>query len=181
MLESVAGRLAVAAVLGVVLLALASGYGTLSPDPDVGAYPSGTQLLASYESHLGEHVQVTGRVVDTDPLVIAPVEEYAGSDTEPPEFTVTGVSTVVTVGARLQVYGVARPDRTIAAENVLVVPLRNLRYMYLVSMLSGLWVLARVIRGWRFDRRTASFEQRDQPLGLPVRGDDGPYSDSGGE
>lgn len=63
------------------------------------------------------------------------------------------------VGDELWVYGVVESTRdtgtgteaTVRALNAFVVPRSGLQYAYVVSALAGLWVLYRLVRGWRLD------------------------------
>jgi len=167
MLDSGGGRVLGVALLVAVLFGLAVWYGTLLPAPEQGAYPSGSDLAADYDARLGQQVQLTGTVVGTDPVVIAVgydrvVDGQARAGTV--RFTVTGVGRPVAAGQNLQVYGTARPDRTIAARNVVTVPSERIVYMYAVSAVAGLWVLARILRRWRLDPSTGALVRRERPV-----------------
>lgn len=167
MLHSWVGRVAAVCGLLAVLFALMVGLGAPAPDPAVGDYPNGDALAQDYDRYVGEYVQVTGTVVDTDPVEIDLGYEYA-ADGERHSGTLTvavrSVDTAVTEGQSLQVYGTLGPDRTITAENSVSVPATNYIAMYLVSALAGLWTLARVVCGWRLDRQTGALCRRDDPL-----------------
>jgi len=167
MLHSWTGRTAGVAVLLAVLFALVVGFGSLGPAPELGAYPDGEALAQAYDAHVGDDIQVTGTVVRTDPVAVAvEYDYYADGDrhTGVLELTVTAVSTAVTEGESLQVYGTLRPDRTVVAANTVAVPAANFASMYVVSALAGLWTLARLVCGWRIDWRRGALCRRDDPL-----------------
>lgn len=169
MFESRQGRFSVLVVLLALLLGLMVGFGTITPDPMLGSYPDHNQLATKYDSYLGDPVQVTGTVVQTDPVIIQndySVWNGGHYQTGTVELTITDLSRSVTTGQTLQVYGTARPDQTIRAVNSVVVPATNYLYMYGVSALAGLWVLARLIRGWTIDPTTFAVRRRTAPLSV---------------
>lgn len=169
MLASRSGRAVVVILLLAVMFGLMVGYGTLTPAPSLGAYPSEDDLAANYDGHIGQPVQVLGTVVETDPVVIATQydyyaagEAYGGTLT----LTVTDVTATVSQGQVVQVYGVARPDHTVTARTVVTVPVANFVYMYGISMLAGLWVLVRLARDWRLDWQRGALTRREDPPAL---------------
>ncbi len=143
-----------------VLLGLLSGSlvaaGTLAPDPTANHYPDEQDLGREYAAYQGEKVELDGTVVETDPVVIE--ADYAPDRTV--ALTIRSVDEPVAVGQRLGVFGIARPDHTIEARETVVVSRWETYYAWVVSLLAGLWVLARFVHGWRFDRSTVSFEPR---------------------
>lgn len=168
MLESRAGRLVALCLLLGVLAVLAVWFGIPSPpDPQLGQTPTEDQLASAPDASVGQHVQVTGTVVRTDPAVVTTEYEYWSGDryrTGQLEVTITGLTTTVTPGHTLQVYGVVQPDGTIDATTSVVVPPANRQYMYGISALAGLWVLARLVRDWTVDWDTLAVEQRSEQL-----------------
>lgn len=63
-------------VAGIIVLVVCLGglliwFGSLAPNPAVGAYPGGHELGTNYDAYLDESVVVGGIVVETDPLTIA--------------------------------------------------------------------------------------------------------------
>lgn len=169
MLDSRASRLAALAVLLGALAALAVRYGSLAPAPRLGYYPTADHVAAGYDSYVGERVHVTGTVVAVDPVVIA--AEYAawvdgGYRTGTIRLTITGLSQSVAPGETLQVFGTARPDRTVRATNAVAVPAANFLYTYAVSALAGLWVFARLIRGWTVAWGELAVRRRPAPISL---------------
>jgi hypothetical protein len=139
-----------AVVLGLlaVLFGLGVWYGSLSPVPDLGAYPEQADLAADYPAYVGAHATVDGRVTATDPVTIA--ARYGGGESL--ELRIVGLPTPVETGDHLRVYGVVEPDRTIRAENAFTVLRTGWLYMVTVSFLAGLWVLGRILVHWRIDR-----------------------------
>ena len=168
MIGTRASRLAaLCALFGLlVLLAVAFGVSTsqgLHPEQA----PTVDHIAADGSAYVGEPVQVSGTVVRTDPVVIAAEYEHWTGDryrTGVLELTVTGLETTVSPGQHLQVYGVLAEARTVEASNGVVVPAGNIVFMYGVSALAGVWVLARLVRGWTVDRETLAIEPRSEPL-----------------
>lgn len=104
----------------------------------------------------GEPIEVGGPIVATDPIQI---------EDEGQLFTIEGVTdhtdTTPTEGDQLIVYGTATDEQTIHADALIHRQPWELQYMYAVSLIAGLWVLIRFLRGWRLDRTTFGFEPRD--------------------
>ena len=48
------------------------------------------------------------------------------------------------------------------ASEVVVRPAWAFQYLYVVSLVGGLWVLVRFLRGWRLNLATFAFEPRDR-------------------
>ncbi|WP_435196346.1 hypothetical protein [Natronomonas sp. EA1] len=150
-----------------VLFVLMVGYGVLTPAPTLGAYPTENDPATNYNAYVDEHVQVAGTVIETDPVVIAAEYDQYTQGTRRKgtiELTITNIDEPVERGQFVQVYGTATGDRAIIAANVVVVPAGNFRYMYIVSALAGLWVLGRLVRGWRIDWETGAVTRRKDPL-----------------
>ncbi|RDZ35275.1 MULTISPECIES: hypothetical protein [Haloferax] len=160
-------------VAGIIVLVVCLGglliwFGSLAPNPAVGAYPGGHELGTNYDAYLDESVVVGGIVVETDPLTIA--VEY-GVD-EVIELRVVDENTQLeaTQGDHVTLFGTAKPDQTVIIEHAYAVPGEQYLYMYLVSFGGGLWVLTRIVRTWRFDRNTWSLVPDDE--NSVTRGDD---------
>jgi len=109
-------------------------------------YPSAYAIASDYDRHVGHEVAVTAEVVSTDPLVVYEAFQYRDV-----RLTVDGADVDANVGDRLVVFGVLRPDGEVEAIRAYTVPQTGLWYTYGVSALAGLWVLARLVRGWRVD------------------------------
>ncbi|WP_411964474.1 hypothetical protein [Haloferax sp. YSMS24] len=154
-------------LVGIVILlgclfGLMVWFGSLTPAPEVGAYPGEEQLGTNYDAWTGDKASLTGTIVDTDPLTIS--AEYG--TVEHVQLQVSGADVQAQEGDRLAVYGVVEPDHTIRTLNAYTVPSANYPYMYTVSFLAGLWVLGRLVRTWRIDWETWSLEPRTDPLRL---------------
>ncbi|WP_424003521.1 hypothetical protein ACOZ4I_04685 [Haloarcula salina] len=167
MLHSWRGRTAGVAVLLAVLFALVVGFGGISPAPELGAYPDERALVQDYDALVGEKIQVTGTVVQTDPVTIAVEYDFVADGdrhTGVLDLTVTDVATPVAEGETLQLYGTVRPGMTVVAVNSVAIPAANFASMYVVSALAGLWTLGRLVCGWRIDWRRGALCRRDRPL-----------------
>ncbi|QLG27385.1 hypothetical protein HUG10_07410 [Halorarum halophilum] len=136
----------------IIALLLAVGvsfvaFGTVDPNPAQNAYPGTDEVVSYPDEYVGERVSLSGTVVATDPLVIT-----ADSGVERARFTVT-TSDHVTVaeGDQLIVFGTLTATNEVQAERTVVREPWELTYMYVVSFLGGLLVLARLLRHWRPD------------------------------
>ena len=123
-------------------------------------YPEPHELAADYDGHVGETVLVFGTVtaVDGDDIVIEAESEGVTID-----LRVTGVTAAVEPGGVVQVYGNVRPEREIAAGNIVVVNDSGgaAWYKYGVSVVGAIGFLAVFLRQWRLDRETWTLEARD--------------------
>lgn len=134
----------------IIALLLAVGvsfvaFGTLTPDPAHNAYPGTDQVVSHPDVYVGERVSLSGTVIATDPLVIT-----ADSGLENAKFTITNSDhATVSKGDQLTVFGTLTATNTIQAERTVVREPWELTYMYVVSFLGGLLVLARLLRHWR--------------------------------
>lgn len=156
MLETLRTRVAGVLILLGLLFGLSVWYGALPPAPNLGAYPSDDELHENFGVYVGDRVTVEGEVVEADPLVI--VSSNGAED--PLRLHVIDVRTSVNQGMELVVYGAATEDRTIRAIEMVVVPSWGLWYTYSISFLAGLWVLARLLTGWRADGGTTGLVPR---------------------
>jgi hypothetical protein len=153
-IETRSARLAVLALLLAALVAALVGFGTLTPNPADGRYPGTDAVASDPAQYHGDQVVVGGTVVGTDPIVLEAGYETVrdgGFARGTVRFTVTGVATAVDRGDSLQVFGTLGQDRSIAADETVVSSPDGDAYMYAVSFLAGLWVLARLTRQWRID------------------------------
>jgi hypothetical protein len=161
--RSIAARLLALVVLLAALGGLLVWHGSLNPAPEAGAFPGTDEIAADADEYVGERVTVGGRIVETDPVVIAAEygvgEELRIGITDPPP------SVTVRKGATLRVHGDLVDARTVRARNAFVVPNWGAWYGWTISFLAGLWVLGRIVRYWRFDRTGWGLRRREQPLG----------------
>ncbi|WP_244877439.1 hypothetical protein [Haloferax prahovense] len=141
------------------LFGLMVWFGSLAPAPEAGAYPGAEELGTDYDAWVGDQVNLTGTVIDTDPLTIS--AEYGAG--EQVRLQISNAAVDAQQGDTLSVYGVVEPDRELSSLNAYTVPPANYLYMYAVSFLAGLWVLGRIIQSWRLDE-TWSLAPRETPL-----------------
>lgn len=167
MLESRWSRLTGVFLLMVVLGGLCVGFGSQTgvqtrtplPDTDHLGYDAGR--------YVGERVEVSGVVINTDPVVIGAEYNYYDAGERHGDFltfTIRGVDQPLEERAVVQVYGVLESEHAIAAQNIVVVPARNYLYMYSVSFLAGLWVLGRLLAHWRLDATRLAISKRRTPV-----------------
>ncbi|MCL7418616.1 MAG: hypothetical protein M8354_12370, partial [Halalkalicoccus sp.] len=146
--------------LGVLLCVLAGLLvfaGTVGPAPSNNHYPDGTEVATEFAAYHGESVEVSGTVVGTDPVAIE-----VGTDTDRPlVLTVLDVEGSVAVGQELRVFGTAQPDHVVVAHETVVVSPWETYYAWAVSFVAGVWVLARFVGGWRFERPRLRFAPRE--------------------
>lgn len=168
MIESRASRLATLCGLLGTLVVVMIWFGIPTPpDSQLGQVPTASHLATDADAYVGQHVQVTGTVVGIDPVVVnAGYEYWTGQRyrTGTLEFTITGLTTDVTRGQTLQVYGILREDGTIDAANSSVRQAVNRLFMFVVSGLASVWVLARLVNDWTVDWGTLAVEQRSEPI-----------------
>jgi len=153
-------RVGLIVALLIILAGLFVFAGTIDPAPSDRDYPGGVELLEGTSQYLGDRVVVSGTVTAVDPVTIE-AEPVAG---ETLVFAVSNTARTPAIGDQIIVYGTLRAENRIhAIEQVHREPWER-QYMYVVSFVGGLWVLARLITGWRFDPGTWSFVPRPQSL-----------------
>lgn len=148
-------RLAAIAVLLLALFGLFVWGGTVAPDPSMNAYPDEDEVGPAAGQYVGERVTLGGTVVETAPVVVR--VPYADGSMN---VTLQSVEQPVDRGDSVTAFGTLRDERTLAAERVVVRAPWEMRYMYVVSFLGGLLVLARIARQWRFDREELAMVPR---------------------
>jgi hypothetical protein len=149
-------RIAIIALLLSVFLLMCVWYGSLVPAPAMGDYPSETEVVTDYDQYVGDRVSVGGtvnRTGSTELVLTAP-------DGKRFNLTIQNVSTSISPGDRIRVYGTLQSGQTLHAINTVVVPRTALWYTWGVSLLGGLIVLYRVVRDWRFDTADLAFKPR---------------------
>lgn len=152
-------RVAVAGVLvaGVLLAGVYYDAAEDRHDP----YPEEERLATDYLSHVGQQALLFGTVerVDADRETATITVE---SDEGPFRLTVRAFDARVEPGGTVQVYGELRPDRTVAAERVVVVNPTggSAAVKYAVSAVGAALVVAVFLRHWRVDLRTLTVEAR---------------------
>ena len=149
--------LAVALLVG-LLAGLSVWHGTLVPNAADGRYPGSEDIATDDGALVGDTVTVWGTVVATDPVVI---------ETEPRgervRFTLTGEPVAdASIGTVIGAHGTLQSPDTVAVDRALLQASWELRYLYIISFVAGLWVLGRFLRGWYLDGPTLSFRPRSQ-------------------
>ena len=147
----------VVGALLVVLCGLCVWYGTLTPAPALGDYPSTDAVTQTPTDYIGSQISLGGWVVATEPVTIA-----VDHGTTTHEFTVTHLTRPVDRGDSLWVFGTLTTPSQIRASKTVVTPPWRFTYMYVVSALAGLWVLVRLLGQWRLDS-TAGLVRRTNP------------------
>lgn len=137
-------------------------FGATVDETGPGPVP-GEELAASGvdpADHAGEEAELWGVVVDTDPVVVE-IE----SDEETERVVVDGAP-AVEEGEQLIVGGTLTADGSLDANRdraVVRAPWER-TYMYAISVVGALLVVARGIDGWRLDPRTLTVHPRETPL-----------------
>lgn len=140
--ERVLGILALLCLLGTLLV----WAGTVPPNVDQHRYPGNEQLVENYDAYVGSQAQVGGTVVQTDPVVLE-LTHYKSTR----EVIVRDVPQPVQAGDRIVVFGEVQPNSVIDSRTITTREPWEATYMYLISFIGGLWVLAGLIHGWRLD------------------------------
>jgi len=112
----------------------------------------------SYDAYVGDRVQAGGTVVETDPVVFV----VTTKDGDEMEITAVSFEGDPSVGDEINVYGTLETDQRVMVIDSYTREPWERYYMYAVSFIAGVWVLARFVRGWRFDPDTFAFEPRTE-------------------
>jgi len=151
-------RLLAVAVLVGLLVGLLVWHGTLVSTAADGRYPGPEAIAINENVPTGDAVTVWGPVVATDPVVIE--TEPRG---QPVRFTLTGEPVAgVSGGTTVGVHGTLAAPDNVAVDRALVQEPWELRYLYWISAIAGVWVLGRFLRDWFFDGTTLSFQPRSE-------------------
>ena len=151
-------RFALIAVLLVVLAGLFVWAGTIEPDPDNNNFPGETEVLDDPDQYVGQQVSISGTVVETDPLTIEISDRNQRTTV-----IIENANPDVSPGDHLSVFGTLQSENTVSAENTVRRASWEAYYMYVVSFLAGLWVLARLLNRWTVDPDTWSVVPRTEP------------------
>jgi len=155
-------------LLGGLFVLAGAGYPTpSSPTPDLADPDTTPDDLA------GEHVETGGTVVTTDPVII----EIDG-DTRTQRLPIENAPDV-DVGQDVIVDGTLTTDGTLIVnpERAVTREPWETTYMYVISGLATLFIAARGIDGWRYDRETHTIRPRETPLHHHYLGDHTPASE----
>lgn len=167
MLESRVGRLVGVAFLLIVLVGVCVGFGIQTAVTAGGPLPGQDQLAYDYDAYVGDEAEVSGIVINTEPVVLAAEYQYFAEGQRYRgvlTITIRGVSEPVAEGDIMQVAGTVEEGQALTARNAVAVPNRNVWYMYTVSALAGFWVLGRLLAGWRFDPRQSAVVRRENAI-----------------
>lgn len=130
-----------------LLLTMFIWYGTVEPDPTLNRFPGNKEVLDDPDAYIGMKVDIGGRVMELQPLVI---NIRYGHHTR--EIEVDGVDLDdISIGDTLSVFGVLEDENRITAQNTINRPSINVFYMYAVSVVAALWVSVRLYKGWRWN------------------------------
>ena len=149
-------RLIIIVILLGVLFSLFVLFGTVSYDPAMNNFPGNDEIGPDPEAYTGKEVEAGGTVVATDPIII---EIEYGID-QSKEITLMNVDTSVSEGQRVSAFGTLTTDGTLDTERVLTSYPWEIWYMYAVSIIAALWVAARIVTQWKFDRDQLAFVPR---------------------
>lgn len=150
--------LLLAAIGGLVIWTGASPVEPMEQEP-----PNDVEVEPDRASYVGESVILGGEVVETDPLVIATEASGYGRFTVSEDGdTDRNVDGDLEPGDWVTTYGTLEDEETLAAERITVQNSGETRYMMLVSLVGGLFVVGRVLRDWRFDLGRLAFVPRER-------------------
>lgn len=149
--------------------------GATAGDLTESRYPDEVDVTPDRETYVGEQVVLGGRVVDTDPVVIATrASGYGRFTLVDADARLRSGDGPLERGDRVTAFGTLEDDSTLAVERVMTRESSETSYMLLASALGGLWVAGRVVRHWRVDRSALAFVTRERPGSVRTVRDDGP-------
>ena len=148
------------ALVAVLLLSALGGLFVHGGATSEAPYPLPHEIAPEYDSYVGDTVLLFGRVTSVADETLTIEAESEGVILE---LQVTGSQTTVEPGGVIQVYGELRPNRTMAAQQVVVVNQSggSAWYKYAVSAVGALGFLVAFGRYWRVDTETWTVEGRD--------------------
>jgi len=158
MLSSPRTRLVTIAILLAILAGLFVWAGTIEPDPADNNFPGNDEVFTDPDEYVGQQVSVGGTVLDTDPLTIETTVEG-----EQITFVVENANPDVSTGDQLSAFGTLQSTDTVTAKEVVHREPWEAHYMYAVSFLAGLWVLARLLNRWTVDTDHWTVIPRTEP------------------
>jgi hypothetical protein len=161
MLDTRVSRVLAVVVLLTVLAVSFPLYAQQPFNPEAHVYPSEADFTDDPTRYVGDRVEVTGQVRQTEPLVV----QFGGS-TDPYTVTVVDHALSPEPGDKLRLVGVLTSPDEIRVIDGFVVPQRGRWYAWGVSFVAGLWVLWRLVKHWQVDRSTLGFAPRDEPISI---------------
>lgn len=150
-------RFATAVLLFAALAGLCVWFGTLGSAPAAGVYPENEAVIENPETHLGELVDVHGRVVATDPVTIQLTEGDRNRVLE-----VQGVDTRVQRGDVLAVYGRLETPTSVTARAVVVTEAHAYWRTRVLSLVAGLAVVVLGARYWTINTAKLALVRRGE-------------------
>lgn len=153
-------RLGMIIVIFGILCGLFVLAGTVEPEPSNNDYPGSTAIHETPEQYIGERVTVRGRVTEIDPLTI----ERQVTPDQGLTFVVEDSEIAVDTGDKVAVYGILSESGRITAINTVHHNRSNMKYMYLVSFVAGLWVLGRICNHWTLETDEWALVSRSHSL-----------------
>lgn len=158
-------RLLVSLVLVVALLGTCVWYGAVAaePDPTRNDFPENDDVAPAPGAYVGDRVTLSGAVAATDPVVMT-----ITSDGVTWRVTLENASAAHLRGADIQpgtgisVHGTLTDRHTLATDRAVTRAPWGRSYMYGVSVIGAVWVLARAYTGWRIDRDRVAVVPREQ-------------------
>lgn len=157
------GRFVVAGMLLATLFGLMVWSGAVPANPLEREVPNEVEVTPNREAHVGEQVVLGGRIVDTDPVTLATrASGYGRFTLVDIDGQVRNTDEPLEVGDHVSAYGTLEDEETLVVTHAMVQPPSEVRYMFAVSLLGGLWVAGRVLRQWRFDTGRLAFVPRDR-------------------
>ncbi|TYL37245.1 hypothetical protein CV102_18200 [Natronococcus pandeyae] len=142
-------------------------YGTVTYDPALNDYPGEDDVAPAPEAYVGERVSLDGEVLATDPVVVevdAEGETWIVTLEHTNEALVRGDDPAV--GERLSAHGTLTDSNTLDTDRAYTREPWEWTYMYAISAVGAVWVLGRVLTGWRVDRDQLTVVPREQRLAM---------------
>ncbi|NGM69541.1 DNA-binding protein [Natronolimnobius sp. AArcel1] len=155
-------RLMVAVVLIVILGGLVVHHGITHDEH--WPHPTGDELQEDYDAFVGEQVLLFGTVEERDSNSETTLVRVTDSaDNVAADLEVDGIDDSVEPGGFVQVYGILEADRTMDADQAVVVDesAGATMYKHVTSVLGIGLAIAAFFRYWRPSRSTLGFEARE--------------------
>lgn len=157
------GRFVAAGVLLATLFGLMVWSGAVPANPLEREAPDEVEVTSNRGAYVGERVVLGGRIVDTDPVVLATrASGYGRYTLVDIDGQVRNTDDPLEVGDHVSAYGTLEDEETLVVEHAMIQRASEVRYMLAVSLLGGLWVAGRVLRQWRVDLARLAFVPRDR-------------------
>ncbi|WP_440764297.1 DNA-binding protein [Natronorubrum sp. DTA7] len=174
-----AARIVVSTLLLAALFGLCVHYGGAYDDN--WPHPTGDQLRDEYDAYAGERVLLIGSVQSVDGETIE-IHVTDSADEVAAELEIYGLEKTVAPGGTVQVYGVLESDRTMTADETVVVDRDSAAFDYklVTSVVGVLLAIGSFGRHWTVNPRTLAVEPRGRDVGERRGSDVGELSESAG-